>query len=1281
MSAAVAGQPATRWTPDQQRAIHTVGQSLLVSAAAGSGKTSVLAERCAYLVCDAPPPFRCDVTDLLVVTFTEAAAAEMRSRIAAALYRRYQQNDDQRLAHQLALIDRAQISTIHSFCTRVLRQNFHLLGLDPNFQMLSEEEGTLLRSEIARDVFAAHYESDSSAQFARLIDCYGDGRDEALRHRVIRIHALLGSLVDPKQWIEQSRQRIIEAAEKPMTESALGRAVLKRVGSQLSIIVERLVRLITQLQSSPRLAKYEEYATEILAHAQSWLDAFRADGINGLAAAVKTFALDRMPTVRDLSAADESLKTEMVAVRDLMQKGDLHNLCRFSETEWRDGMRATIEPANVLLDLVDEFDRRYRAAKDEQRVLDFVDLEQLALRVLRDPATGQPSSIARDYQRQFTHVLVDEYQDVNELQDTILTLVSRERNEDGQAANFFCVGDVKQSIYRFRLAEPERFLTRYESFRPSRAITTAAQTTSTPGGKPPDNAAAARDSNSLAGEVIDLQTNFRSRGPLLNTLNEIFVRLMTAEAAELLYDQSHHLHPPDESPYDSSETSSPHVELHLLSKAAPDAAESEPAAESDDAIELDQAEREATFIANRIAELTRSAGAAPLLVLAKSEAGELEQRPVRLGDMAILLRSMKFKAEHFADVLRAHGIPVHSDSGGGFFASTEVQDVLALLKVLDNQQQDIPLAALLRSPIAAIAHPEDALAKIRLAYSKRDNPVPFHQAVVRYSREQEDDLAARLRDFLTNIAEWRELAHRRPLADVLWLIYDRSGYLAFVEGLDDGAQRAANLMALHEHAKKFGTFRRQGLGRFMRFLDTLRDEIDDLGQPSIASAADDAVRIMSVHRSKGLEFPVVFVPDLGKRHNLSDSRGHILVERKAGLGLSVCDETRRIRYPSLASTIVSERLRKQSLAEELRILYVATTRARERLILVGTCAADAKEKWSNRWTGHAGALPADEVLRGNCMLDWIGPALACMQSGAAGASFEIFTHDSVTSDAIAHARRPTLDERQRALALLKPIARDLAPAALASAEALWRRLTHPYPFAELMTLRASTAVTAIAHDLADSDAVLHAFDGEPIRDNADAPSIDRSLRRPRVGTDVLAPTPVDIGTATHLMLQHVQFSRECTLADLQLQRNELVARKIMPATLSESIDLGAIDWLANQTELGKALREHEASLLREVPVNFPLAASRGEPLDRVMVRGRIDALLPIPLNKPRRVLIIDFKTDWIAGDVERNPRTAIYQRQLNEYARAIHAMLGPANVETCLVYLRSRQIITDRLAL
>jgi ATP-dependent helicase/nuclease subunit A len=321
---------------------------------------------------------------------------------------------------------------------------------------------------------------------------------------------------------------------------------------------------------------------------------------------------------------------------------------------------------------------------------------------------------------------------------------------------------------------------------------------------------------------------------------------------------------------------------------------------------------------------------------------------------------MRYKADQYAEILRSAGIAVHSESATGYFESMEVRDMLALLKVLDNRRQDVPLAAFLRSPIACLAHPEDSLARIRLAYFS--SRIAFHDAAFRYAREQDDELAARLKDILARLDEWREMAQRRPLAELLWDVYDSTGYLAFCSGLADGAQRVANLIDLHERARQFGSFHRQGLARFLTFLDTLADE-SDLGQPSVVSGAEDVVRIMSIHRSKGLEFPVVILPDLGKAINLSDCAGSILVDRHAYLGLSAIDEQKQIRYPSLASVLIEQRLRQQTLAEELRVLYVAMTRAKEHLILIGTVKDKTCGSWQSRWGRHGpGALPADAIL-------------------------------------------------------------------------------------------------------------------------------------------------------------------------------------------------------------------------------------------------------------------------------------------------------------------------------
>ncbi len=1252
--AGVRAMADTKWTAKQREAIETVGCNILVSAAAGSGKTSVLAERCAYLVCDAPAAHRCDVSELLVVTFTEAAAAEMRARIAAALADRYAKNNDDRLALQLALIDRAQISTLHAFCLATIRLHFHVLGIDPGFTILSEEEGLLLRTETARQLFEDRYTSDREGAFQRFIDRYGDGNDAPLRQRVIRTHELLSSIVKPHAWIHNVRSRLEEAATHDLPNSELGKSMIEMIRSGLTDLHDRCAAAAAQFDRFDELTKQKPFAAAVLEVVEAWQSALENGGIDALAEAAREELSLKMPPLRNASDAAKSVRGEVEAVRDELKKGPLRSLARFTCDEWRDGMRRIAEPASVLLDLVEEFGRRYAKAKDELRVLDFSDLERLALRVLseqRDDETLLPSAAARAYREQFKHVLVDEYQDINELQDAILAMVSRDGDDTG---NFFCVGDVKQSIYRFRLAEPKRFLDRHDAYRTRRK----------------------------AGTIVDLQTNFRSRAPLLDALNRVFERLMTREAAEIEYDRTHFLRPPDASPFDTVALDGPHVELHLLPRnsVAPSAAEDDDDPETrtstgDEADDLDRTEREAAFIATEVNRLVGT-----MSVIAKGADGSPAPRPLRFGDVAILLRSMRFKSEQFAAILRRAGVPVHCDSGTGFFESMEVRDVLALLKVLDNPRQDVPLAAVLRSPIAAMPNAEDALARVRLAYNDRgDHEVPFHEAVARYAREHDDELAARLRDFLNELSDWREMAHRRPLADVLWTIYDASGYLAFCEGLPDGEQRVANLTSLHERARQFGAFRRQGLGRFMRFLDSLRDE-SDLGQPSVASEADDVVRIMSIHRSKGLEFPVVIVPDLGKAHNLSDARGHILVDRECGIGLDACDEERRVRYPSLASVVVAERVRRQMLAEELRVLYVATTRAREKLLLVGTCKKgsgdELRDGWLRRWAAHSGTLPAGAVLGSSCMLDWIGPAWAAMQAGGAGIkpSIELRVHDAVDTEHVQAGRRQKLTERQQALAALLPL--DPAPAADATADMVWNRLATTYQFRDESARRAANSVTALSKSSIDAGEAREDHE-EHGRARADEGFIfaGESLRTPRTGAGSVKPTAADVGAATHVLLEHLDFSRTCVGDDLKQQVQRLVERKQVTAGHAAEIDLPSVEWFVG-SDLGRLLRQNAEGLRREVAINFPMEApntTRGstDPMDRVMIRGRLDVLL---LLENGGAVIVDFKTDRFRDEREIQERLIAYGEQLRHYARAVVRMLTRPVARACVVFLHAKQV-------
>ena len=1220
------------WTPQQKAGITTVGHSLLVSAAAGSGKTAVLAERCAHLICDAKNP--CEVDQLLVVTFTESAAAEMKTRIQQALRRKMAEHPTDRIARQIDLAEHAHVSTVHGFCARLLRQNFTLAGIDPEFQILDADEATLLRRDIATELFHSRYEADDSGDFSGFIDAYGDGKDEALIQQVVATHQLLASLIDPAGWIARSAAAIREAAEKPLGESTLGRNLLGQIEAALASLLRRCDDARRSLRAfGPDFSPYVRHVEELSPFFTHLRDVFNRDGLDMLISEVADFraAKPRAPAIRGQPANKDLAKSLVDSVKNALDEYPLADLLSSTGQQWREGMAMIAPHAQMFLSLVSEFGKEYATAKDADRSLDFADLERRALDILSDGDARRPSALARSLHEQFRHVLVDEYQDINPIQDAILGLVSRECISD-RDANLFCVGDVKQSIFRFRLAEPGRFLERHERFSAT--------------------------ADKRRGEVIHLRENFRSRAPLLEAINGLFERLMTRQAAEIEYDESHRLaagrkFPP---PGASAGFAGAPIELHLVPE---DPGDAEEAAGTESVQELERADYEAILLARRIKELMGQGGSPRMHIAKPNAAGEAKLAAIDYGDMVILLRAMQYKADRFADVLRAHKIPVHSEGGTGFFEATEVRDMICLLQILDNQQQDIPLAAILRSSLSGMPNPDDAMARIRLAYLDDQNPIPFHEAVRRYAAEQRDELAAHLRDFLNRLGRWRDQANKRPVAELLWRLYEETGYLAFCGGLEDGPQRVANLLHLHERAGQFGSFLRQGLYRFLRFLENLQEQ-KDISRPSPVGPAEQVVRIMSIHRSKGLEFPVVLLPDLGKHHNLTDTRGSILVDRQVGLGMSVVDQERLIRYPSLASTLVEQSILRQTMSEELRLLYVAMTRAKEHLILVATCSETDRQGWISQWSGHVGPLPSDVVQGARRAIEWLGP-VAAMTAGGPSPIFEIHEHPAADVRAWKNPRHELREfsDRQRRLARLEPFPAD--PPVSESARQLIDRFQTSYAFDSFSRLQAAASVTSLAKGAADGP-------------GDSGSSLQRKLDLPRFFLEEQAPKATDIGNATHTVLQYFDFAAGAKIDDIERQIVGLVERKLLLPTQAKLVDRQAIGWLL-QSDVGKLLRENHAGLIRELPFALACESPDGGPapeaMDRIMIRGRIDLLVP----GPRGLSIVDYKTDNVSGP-EMDERVETYSRQMRFYAQAIQKVAHERVAAIHLIFLRPRKIVT-----
>ena len=1378
-----------RWTPEQEQAITARGTDLLVAAAAGSGKTAVLVERVIRRLTDPGDPI--DVDELLVVTFTEAAAAEMRERIGAAIEAALAKDpDNERLLRQLALLGRAAISTLHSFCLSLVRQYFYRLGIDPSVSVMGEHEALLLRHEVLDDLFARRFDEEEDGPFHALVDRYGGGRgDEGLRQLVLAVYDYMQSLPWPEAWLEESLARFDVPEGAALEDLPWWPPLRRKVRLDLERAADSLADAarLTRLPGGP-----VAYADVLAAEEAAVRRAARAETYDDLAAAVKGIAFGRLP--RAGKDVDEKLKEKVQNLRDGAKKavrGVLERYFGRTAAEWLGDLRVVAPHLRTLGQVVTEFAAEFRAAKAAQSAVDFNDLERFALQLLRDPASTPerlvPSDVARDLRARYKEVLVDEYQDINGVQDAILTLVSRD-GEEGPP-NRFMVGDVKQSIYRFRHADPSLFMAKYAAYRPWSGA--------------PDPAA--------SGARIVLGANFRSRLGVVDAVNFLFRQIMTPEAGEIAYDKEAELvyragYPPlpavpgpsgdtgqpaevpaaapapvppeasaDAPAGTSGETAAepagatgaasgagasgdtpagtpsgpaahvpagfpaePPVELHLLDREEP--AESEEAAEgategnttddgtgdgrnsnslAEELADLTAMEREARLIARRIREMVDGTpGEPPLQVWDR----KLQTyRRVRYRDIVVLLRATTGRANTFVEVLGQAGIPAYAQMATGYFSATEVEVILSLLQILDNPRQDIPLAAVLHSPIVGLSAAD--LARIRLA----DPRGSFYDALVAAARSaagtrdadataegagtgmaeaaaaaapdvtpsQPDGLAEVLSRFLAALDCWRTLARRRPLSQVIWQILQETRYLHYVGGMPGGAQRQANLLALYERARQFDQFARQGLFRFLRFIERMRAESQDMGTAPALGEAEDVVRVMTIHKSKGLEFPVVFVAGLGRKLDERDLSGDLLLERGLGFGPMLVDPESRVKYPTIAHHAVREATRLASLAEELRVLYVALTRARERLVLVGSVAKlrAACQQWSRAAAVAGWPLPESLLLSARTYLDWIGPAVIRHAAGAplrrlAGPAldaaagldaavagdpsrWQVTVWDPKAQEQLVDlagvpGAREQLDWAR--IAAAEPLDRPLDPAL---GDALRARFAWRYPYEPVVRRFGKLSVTELkGHFDPDAEApgerlVVGEEDGEPI--GSGLSSRPRFLQEERKGL-----SPTERGTAAHLVLQHLDLTRPLDAAGVGAQLSELVAGKLLTPQQAAAVDAEAIAAFF-ASPLGRRIRERPDRVRREVSFTLAVPAAEVYPdlsaavasSDVVIVQGMIDLLL----EEDDGFVLVDYKTD------RREPEQAAlrYGTQIRLYRRAVEEILGRPVKEAYLHFLASHR--------
>lgn len=1207
------------WTNEQQAAIDSRGQTLLLSAAAGSGKTAVLVERIIRRLLDKEYPI--DITELLVVTFTKAAAAEMRDRIGTALMKALSETKDPRVERQLALLPSAQISTLHAFCQHVIRKYFYTIDLDPAFSIAGEEELNLLRRQVLEDVFLSYYEDDEKASILYpLADMFGSDRgDDILMDTVSRMYTYARSLAWPEHWLKEAARAYDVAPDAVIDDMVWAGPIkdaVRRILEEDAHLYDGVLYHLRQREAfAPACDTFvaEQAALRQAAQARSW---------NDLSRFVRAIDFPRLKSLRKLSDDDKAVWERCKKVRDDVKKDVIKTLqsVYFSATpeEWLDGMRAMKPVMDGLVTLTLDFAKAYGAAKKEKGWIDFSDLEHFCLQILLAPDASPehpvPSAAAEELRSQYEEVFIDEYQDTNGVQELITRLVSGEDNR-------FMVGDIKQSIYRFRLADPTLFLEKYQSF--------------------------SRDEKAVQ-RCIDLGRNFRSVPVVLDAVNAVFSRAMTAEAAGMDYGEREKLYAGRQAPDDDRWIGGP-VEVDVVPTAKDD--------EDDDGSTA--FEKESRFIAGRIGELLASGR------MAARKVGTLE--PLSYRHIVILLRSMAGKADVLIQALQEGGIPAYAEQSGGYFAAVEVQVMLSLLRCIDNPEQDLAMAAVLRSPLVGLD--ETALADVRLAGDGTLwQNLPAYAAALPEGDDKKEDLL----QFMETFDSWRTYSRRHGVAELLQRLYDDTAYVDFVGAMPGGDVRQANLKALYDRAQQYEDAGFRGLFRYLQLMDKMKEDGLDLAPAKVVSENEDVVRIMSIHKSKGLEFPVVFVADLGKAFNRRDMQDQILFHNRLGIGLKQYDPEWRMSYPTLIWSGIAAQLRWEGTAEEERILYVAMTRARDQLILTGH-SSHIDRDWQ-RWTSHLNPAQAKSYF------DWVMPAALAPFGAKADADYArpgAAWQDAVWQVRIAKAvpagtvEEGAYDGEPRLEALRRG---DLTGTPVPS----WldEQLSWQYAYPQAVRTAAKFSVSEVKRRYQE----LHS---DELQDEADlsvpaaavippAPGEDDAFAAlpPWLAGEEAAVSGAQRGMALHKALQYITPAADQTTATLRREIDAFVRQGLLSREEAKLVYVPVLAAFC-QSDIGRRMAE-SPELHREYPFTVLLAG--GDPLpetetgEQILIQGVIDCLF----REDDAWILVDYKSDRLETADAFRRRYAV---QLALYKRAVEQITHRPVEETYIYSLHLQQEI------
>lgn len=1178
-----------KWTSEQKKVIDLRDRDILVSAAAGSGKTAVLVERIVNRICVDNPPV--DIDRMLVVTFTKAAAAEMRERVSRAIDSlKEQKPDDENLQRQSTLVHNALITTIDSFCLFVVQNNFAQLNLDPDFRIGDQAELKLMLKDALAQVFEDNYAREDNEEFINLIDTYSKGRnDSAVRQMVEDIYYKAGSSSWPRKWMNSLLRLYDIKSAKQLEDSE----IIKEIVDYSRVLLEEAVQELTMAKdlasATPGLEKYALTLSEDIALFDGMAD---VTGYVGMQEFLNKISFGRIAVIRKFDG-DEKKKERVKSMRDATKKkvdGIKQKYFGMSIELMYEQLERQRPFVKELIRLSLEFYDAMEAVKTRKRVFDFSDIEHFALRILVDEQTLEPTETAREFSKHFEEIMIDEYQDSNQVQEDILTAISREHQGVG---NMFMVGDVKQSIYRFRMARPELFMEKYNTYT----------------------------SDDSAHQRIDLHKNFRSRNEVLDFTNDIFYKIMAADLGNVQYDDDAALYPGASYP---KETMRP--ELLLVDYKDEELSE----------IIEDKVQIEALLIANRIRSLMENG------MVTDKKTGQL--RAVQYRDIVILSRSVATWGNTVAAVLKDCDIPAHVESNTGYFSSYEIQVILSMLRILDNPLQDIPMAAVLASPIVGMD--DEELAQIRSAFKG----VSFAQAALSAMAGEDGYEDEKLKAFALVFERLRGAVADTPIHELLYRMLDETGFYRYASAMPAGKRRRQNIDMLIEMAAAYEKTSYKGLFHFVRYIDIQQKYEIDYGEADTAGENDDVVRIMTIHKSKGLEFPVVFVSGLGKGFNTQDTKSDLVIHEKLGLGLVEKTKSPRTKRPSLIRNEIESRIKRENLGEELRVLYVALTRAKEKIILTG--GLSNAQKSFEKYRGNVNAnqpISFGQREGAGCYLDWVIPAMLSYPD----------KYTVSTVDATEFAARTAMDMAANDISKAQLIG-HISAADETKAKELAEEFDFEYAYASDITKKSKYSVSELKHD-----SMVEKYD-----------STEREAERPKFlleeketyvpdfarddeagGASNESKEPKNAagvnqgalrGTAVHRVMECLDFKSLCDIDT----KDHVAVSAFVKKSMDEMLKKGLITDDMYRLTRPKLIEQFISS---DVAARMAQADKRGDlykekpfvmDYEGVLVQGIIDVFW----LENDKIVLLDYKTDRVNAAKELIDR---YSTQLKLYADAL----------------------------